>query len=197
MIEDVKILLNTQFLTPEWLMVSLTLVYTLITLITVYYISRQLREINKNSLSSSYHFIYDKMIDIDKFFISNPEFKKYFYSGESHESLDDLSKNQLLSIAEMLVDFFDCVYYQKNVMREETFMAKAHYIGDIYKNSPIIREYLNQPNLDKWYSTEFLEFIKRQAALNGYYEDKLELKESEKSVEDSKNRSLDKNEQTS
>ena len=149
---------------PDWITAIVTSIYTIITFTTLILIWRQLLLLNKNTISSSYHYIYDKMIDIDKFFIEHPDLKLYFYSNKSHLSIKNkIEKEKILSIAEMMVDFFDCVYYQKDVMRKETFDAKAAYIGDIYNKSPIIREYLSRPHLDKWYSKGFLDFIKTTA----------------------------------
>jgi len=137
-----------------------SIVTAIVAIVTLFLIYKQLKDVNENILGQTYQNIYERMIEIDRFFIENPELKAYFYYNKEFVNDDENFKAKLHSIAEMMIDYFDSVFYQKFCMRKETFDAKAFYFGDIYNNSPIIREYLDQPGLEHWYSRQFLAFIK-------------------------------------
>jgi hypothetical protein len=138
---------------------------TVIAALTLFMLRKQLKDMNVGARTGAYQAVYEKMIDIDKFFIANPSLKLYFYCNSEKLPEDEIEKQRILSVAEMLVDFFDCIFYQREVMHPETFKAKAFYFGDLYNNSPAIRHYLNQDNLNMWYSKDFHDFILEQAKL--------------------------------
>ncbi len=123
---------------------------------------QKLSKLNEGNKNLTYQNVYERMIEIDRFFIDHPNLKPYFYSNKEYKSESQEVKDQLLSVAEMMVDFFDNVYFQQNSMRKSTFKAKAFYFGDVYNNSPVIRDYLRRPGLENWYAKDFLKFLKQQ-----------------------------------
>lgn len=148
--------------TIDIIMSASSLVTAIVAVVTIIFVYRQIKDLSKNIFSQTYQNIYERMIEIDRYFIDNPDLKKYFYYNEKIPQNDLKLKTKLYSIAEMMVDYFDSVYYQRDCMRRKTFEAKAFYFGDVCNNSPILREYLNQPGIEKWYAKDFLEFLKRK-----------------------------------
>ena len=154
-----------------------SIITAIVAVVTIAFVYHQLKNLSKNILSQTIQNIYERMIEIDRFFIDNPDLRKYFYSNESIQKIDLKLKAQLHSIAEMMVDYFDSVYDQRECMRKKTFEAKAFYFWYVYNNSPILREYLKQPGLEMWYAKDFLEFLDRKSnEVQNYLCDKTDKK---------------------
>jgi hypothetical protein len=118
--------------------------------------SQQLRDLVRSIQSQTYQQIYATMIEIDRFFIDHPEMKPLFYPGEQRDgSIIDGTK--ISSVTEMLVDFFDSVYYQEKSMPPNTFKAYWNYILDIYSHSEAIRDFINTNS--KWYPPDFVKAL--------------------------------------
>ena len=126
---------------------------------------KQIQDLRESIEGATYQNIYEQMLNIDRFFIENPELKPYFYSNRSITTEDKIKRDKLFSIAEMLIDFFDNVYYQQNLMETDKFEAFWKYLTTICENSPVLRDHV----IDRaeWYPGEFVcELIKSCSSLD-------------------------------
>src|SRR5438128_1020733 len=83
----------------------------LISVVSVGLVLYQIRKLIESIQSQTYQRVYELMINIDRFFIDNPKLKPYFYPGTNIESEEPAEKEKLLSVAEMMMDYFDNVYH--------------------------------------------------------------------------------------
>ena len=143
----------------NWISSLGTLFSGIAALVMLIFIYKQIKDVKEDILNHTYQSIYEQIVDLDRFFFEHPEYKLFFYRNKDFSEVDELEKEKLLSIAEMLIDIFQCIYFQKNNIRKSTFEAQSIWIGDMYNNSPIIREYLNQKNIDIWYAQEFHQYL--------------------------------------
>lgn len=120
----------------------------------------QLRSSAKATISNVYQNVTYGAVEIDKIFIDNPELRKYFYynniyyGNKTSELYDKIS-----SIAEMFFDFADSVNTQIECMPKKKsypWETWKKYFKDLYKRSPILREYWE--NNKQWYP-DSLDFI--------------------------------------
>lgn len=136
-----------------------TSVTAIVGVTTLYFVVRELRHLGEHIQVASINNIYTQMIDIDKLFVEKPDLKLYFYCNKSPDkNMGEQEREQLFSIAEILVDYFDNVFQQKKAIGGSTFKAKGAYMRDIYKKSPILREYITP--LVEWYPEEFIKYLK-------------------------------------
>lgn len=145
-------------LSPDWVAAIGTWAGAAITLITLYVIWKQLGDLKSSIRSSTTQNIYVHMIAIDRFFIDHPKVKPYFYAGKSIDAIDAEELAKLLSIAEMMVDYFDSVYQQRDCVTQATFDGKGEYMRELYANSPILRAYLE--GKDDWYDKQFVRYLR-------------------------------------
>ena len=126
----------------------------------------QIINLRRSIYSSTYQRIYEQMIDIDEFFYNHRELKPFFYhdaTGEMKE-IDDkgvdatkISRDQLTSAVEMMVDFFDSVYHQKRVMPRKTFDGFAEFMREVYAHSTEMQMFIEERK--DWYPSNFLDAI--------------------------------------
>jgi hypothetical protein len=134
------------------LLLLASLVSALFIVLQIYILTRSIR-------GQTYQRIYESMITIDKFFIENPRLKGYFYP-DAEEPEEDVDQDKLFSIAEMLTDYFDSVYHQKNTMPRHTFEGFIDYMRSVYKHSRVLRAYLDLPSRNNWYPEKFVAALK-------------------------------------
>jgi hypothetical protein len=100
-------------ITPEWLIAFGTIALAIFTLGSILALIVQIRDLKKSIQSSTYQHVYERMIEIDLYFIQHPEDKLYIYGDKSIETDNPVEKARLFSLAEMMVDYFDSVYHQE------------------------------------------------------------------------------------
>lgn len=100
----------------------------------------QTREQTIATRATIYQNLTSTMLDIDRYFIDNPDLKKYFYGGENISEKDDLY-GKLESIAEMLLDFLDFVLSHKENMDRQDWDEWELYAQYVYHQSPIMQRY--------------------------------------------------------
>jgi hypothetical protein len=96
--------------------------------------------------------IYDMMLDLDKFFIENPDLKPYIYDGATlPEGLEEGSPeyHRIMGTVELVLDFMDCAYSQFDLMPIHQRMGWIDYFIDIGASSPLIREMVESE--PEWY----------------------------------------------
>jgi hypothetical protein len=142
----------------DWVAAAGTWAGVLLTGLTLYVVWNQLADLRASVQRSTALNIYSHMVDIDRFFIEHPHLKPYFYGGPI-PAIDEVpSHQQLLSVAEMMVDYFDSVYQQKECSPKDTFGPKMKYMRQIYEESSVLREFLDANA--GWYDPAFVDEIK-------------------------------------
>ena len=117
--------------------------------------SSQTKQLRKSVRLETYQRVYEKMIDIDLFFVENAELKSYFYSNKTVD--DKAINNKLSSLAETMVDLFYNIYFQKEGMPQETWIGWELYIKHIAQ-SPVLKQFVNENK--SWYTEDFVELLK-------------------------------------
>ena|SRR2546423_3462572 len=142
----------------EWAEVYAIIAGDIITLFTLIALILEVRHLKKSIHSSTYQRIYEQMINIDRFFIRRPTLKPYFYDRKEVETNNPAELNELFSIAEMLIDYFDSVYHQQDCMPEDTFPQFSAFMRDLCSNSPLLKDFLNERK--EWYPEDFLKHLR-------------------------------------
>ena len=122
-------------------------------------VGQQTEQLNHSVRLETYQRVYDKMLEIDLFFVENPELKPYFYHGKPVD--DKKQRQKLLCMAETMVDLFYGIYFQRVGMPDKTWEGWARYIQQIVCSSPIIDEYLEAAG--GWYEAPFIEMLRNPA----------------------------------
>ena len=131
--------------------------------VTLLLVAWQIINLRRSIYSSTYQRIYEQMIDIDEFFFNHRELKPFFYpdaTGELKKIVDQegdetkISRDQLTSAVEMMVDFFDSVYHQKRVMPRKTFDGFAEFMREVYEHSTVMQDFITKRK--NWYPSDFL-----------------------------------------
>ena len=82
---------------------------------------------------------------------NNNVFYKYFYEGKNIDSDKDKIKTKLL--AEAMADFFEHIISQNRAIAESELLTEwISYMQSIYKNSPILKEFIDAN--ESWFSEE-------------------------------------------
>ena len=144
----------------NWVVAIGTSVTALVGIETLYFVVRELCHFGEHIRSaSSTNNIYTQMIDIDKLFVENPDLKLYFYSNKCLEdNIRERDREQLFSVTEILVDYFDNVFQQKKAIGYSTFKSKGTYMRYFYKKSYILMKYIEH-HVD-WYQKGFIKYIR-------------------------------------
>jgi hypothetical protein len=131
----------------------------LVSVVSVMLVLYQIQNLVKSIHSQTYQRIYELMIQIDRFFIDNPKLKPYFYPNTSI-TLENVEKEKLLSVSEMMMDYFDNVYHQRACMPSHTFDGFREYMQSVFRSSEILRDYLALSGREQWYPEDFLACMK-------------------------------------
>ena len=131
----------------------------LVSVVSVLLVLYQIQNLVKSIHSQTYQRIYELMIQIDRFFIDNPKLKPYFYPNTTITD-EDVDKEKLLSVSEMMMDYLDNVYHQRACMPSHTFDGFREYMQSVYRSSETLQNYLALSGREKWYPKDFLECIK-------------------------------------
>lgn len=108
------------------------------------------------TLATVYQNMAMQMHDIDRYFVDNPELKKYF--GEGAELPDDVAEQtKLRCIAEMLVDFMDNFVTQAPLLDKRLCSGWREYFVSLYDASPAIRAYVSSHHT--WYTDELHDML--------------------------------------
>jgi hypothetical protein len=131
-------------LSPDWVGAIATAVGAVGTIISLIFLYSQLRDIKSSVRSSTYLNLYEQMIEIDKFFFDHPELRPYFYEGKpgGDNMRDEKAANRLNSVAEMMIDFFDMAYHQRDCMPPGTVAGFENYMKRIYRSSPVMKDFI-------------------------------------------------------
>ena len=130
----------------------------LVAAIGMYLILRQLYALRSQVGSSATASLYGQMIEMDRYFASNPDLKPYFYGCQTIPENHD-RYGTVRSLAEMMADLIEHTYVQKDCLPSDVLPQWFEYFTDIYNDSPILRVHMAQDKSKKWYAQEILRMI--------------------------------------
>lgn len=81
-----------------------------------------------------------QMHDINRFFVDNPELKKYF-GGNEPVPANHPDGERLECLAELIIDFADNFVTQAHMLEEDLRLGCHEYLVELYKRSPPMRAY--------------------------------------------------------
>ena len=109
---------------------------------------RQVDQQTVTTRATIYQNITSMMLEIDRYFVDNPNFKPYFYENAAITDKDP-EYARVLTIAEMFIDFMDFVLTHKPDMPKYPWDEWAAYFKQVYDHSPALRKFYAD-HLD-WY----------------------------------------------
>ena len=105
----------------------------------------------KQTRASVYQSITDQMLAIDQLFVRHPELKPYFYSNKPLPPPSSREYDQIMSMAEIIVDFTDNVITQEPNMLHYPWEETWHrYFQELIRTSFALQAYWER-NKD-WYA---------------------------------------------
>lgn len=141
-------------LSADWVGAIGSCISALLALATLFILWRQLKDLNASVQGSTYQNIINQMLEIDRFFIANPKLKPYFYDGKDLGGADESERARAASVAEMLLDFFDNVYHQRELISEERYRAYYTYMTTLCGRSKVLQAQLDDSR--DWYPPKFV-----------------------------------------
>lgn len=128
----------------------------LISLGGFYFVWTQIKQTNKNLRQSNHTAIYSINTEIYKFFAEHSDLRPYFHEGKPLQK-DDVNRNKIFSLSELLADFFEYILVEKDSLAQEISEPWKNYIRKIYIKSSAFREFIHT-NKDQ-YSGELMDFF--------------------------------------
>jgi len=112
--------------------------------------------------SSNFADISGQQFEIHKIFLAQPELKNYFAFNGQPIAPEDPNYNAAVALADYHIDFFSLLwgqatYFIKSAETQEAIGAWDNYTRDMFSQSPILCERLNQ--IQSWYEPAFLDWI--------------------------------------
>jgi hypothetical protein len=151
------------------ILVYLPLFAIVISIGSLIYLSLQIRNNSTSTIASLYEEVAERMLDIDKLFLSYPEMRPYFYDSKTlPPSSKVMEYHRCLAMAETFLDFMDLVivlrditdnYKTSRVFRKH-LSEWSNYFLDVYSTSPVIRKFLKEH--EDWYSDQLVVLLKNK-----------------------------------
>jgi hypothetical protein len=146
----------------------LPLISIIISIGTLIFLSFQIRNDSTSTIASLYEEVAERMLDIDRLFITNPEMRPYFYESKPlPPSGKGIAYHRCLAIAETFLDFMDLVVVLRDITDsfKTSHVFRRHlnewskYFLDLYDTSPAIRKLLEEH--EDWYSDQLVALLKK------------------------------------
>jgi len=132
---------------------ALALVASVVSLLVSWRIGRHSTRI------TTYRSATDLTLDIDKLFVEHPAIRKYFYNGEDVVNEQEETRARVESIAELMLDCFECIWDIRATYSAVDRGAWGHYILDMLCTSPAMNRMFEDRRSQDWYPA--LEDLKR------------------------------------
>lgn len=118
-------------------------------ILSIVYAMRQTRLLAEGTRASVYNSINSQMLELDRFFVENPDLKPYFYEGKEISETDE-NYLRVANVAEWIFDFMDNVFTLARFMPEYPWRDTWYvYFKDLLKNK-VLRRFWNQRK--SWYA---------------------------------------------
>lgn len=114
----------------------------LISLVGFYFVWTQIKQTNKNLRQSNHTAIYSINTEIYKFFAEHSELRPYFHE-QKPLTKDDVNRNKVFSLSELLADFFEYILVEKDSLAPEIQEPWRNYIKKVYVTSSAFREFIH------------------------------------------------------
>ena len=124
----------------QWLQVSQSIVAIIglpILILTLLMIWRQAQYAHHTTMSQVYQNTASDFGVLQRYFMDNPEYRRYFYDGKSIDTLDP-EYLRISAIAEFLLHATHNLTIHRKYMEEYPWYIWERSLRDIYKNSPIV-----------------------------------------------------------
>ena len=118
----------------------------LVTFVGLAFAGYQLKGLNDALESQAYGDIDRNLIDLDKVFVENPEYRQYFYDsvplpklGEGKTTIDDVNKIAIL--ADLKLDIIDAFFSQSDHIdwaKRHTYDAWIQFYRNSFRRSPVL-----------------------------------------------------------
>jgi len=132
------------------------IVTALVTAVGFAFLYSQVAQAKRTLNSMTHAAIYSQEQSINELFVAHPEYRDYFY-GSRECPPDDPARSALLSITDMIADFFEHIVQQRAHLPAGIWPAWVGYMRAIYATSPLLRSQLSK-NRD-WYDGELLDLL--------------------------------------
>src|SRR5215475_11248992 len=74
----------------------------------------QLRDVRDSQFSQAIAFVYERFVELDKFFVDHPDLRSIVYSKADPDGLDSYAKPHLEAVAEYVTDVMYQAYNQRD-----------------------------------------------------------------------------------
>ncbi len=117
---------------------TISIIALVISVIGVVYTHWNYGKTQKALLNDSMGRLYQQNNEIRMVFFNYPQLREYFFR-DREISEDDSNYKQVLSVAEMILNYLEHLLIQKENIPEEQWSSWSDLIGVYYKGRPIIR----------------------------------------------------------
>ena len=107
--------------------------------------SDQLSELRKSLAASTCAVLYQQQCDISRFFLRYDDLRAYFYD----EKIPGEEMPEIEAAAELLTDFFEHIFIQKEVLEPDVYKGWQHFMRDMYTRSVALRQFIDKRHA--WY----------------------------------------------
>jgi hypothetical protein len=146
---------------PDWATALGTWFTVIPVTISIFLVWTQIGDLRTSVENQTYQYVYQTEFDLHRYFLEHPDERRYFYEDKDIEAdVDEKKRVKLFTLAEWWCDFFDNVYRQKATMPPNTFNQWRRFMKDIYRTSPVLREFIAIKGKQGWYPKDYLDDIK-------------------------------------
>jgi len=128
---------------PDWTEIAQgvgSIASAIISLLGFVFVYRQIRQTNANLKQSNHTAIYSINTELYKFFAENSDLRPYFHDGKIPSDQD---LNKVLSVSELLADFFEFILVEKDSLAPEIRQPWLNYMKKIFASSPGFRKFIH------------------------------------------------------
>lgn len=138
-----------------------TWVGSIVVIVSVFILQRQIRETRRTIESAAIQGAYDVWVGIDQFFVQHPELRPFFYRAKPmDESLDEASRRKVEAAAEMILDCMANVFHQLPTLGPEEREAYGNFLKDRYQTQPALKQFVDE--YEHWYPNTFIGFLRSE-----------------------------------
>ena len=117
----------------------------------------QIRQLERAVQGDTQEKMFSRCHDISQLMLQYPEVRPYILDG-AQVPQDDQIKAKVIAFVEILGDFLELLYFQRQNMTDEVWQSWDSYIHDVYKRCPELAAYYGKNAA--WYYAPFLEYLR-------------------------------------
>ncbi len=116
----------------------------------------QIEQVDLSTRAETNGDLYTHQHSIHQFFISNPQFRPFFYGKKQLERTDPEFMT-VMTVAEMIGDFSEHIYLQLPTLPDNIRDGWESYVKNLYDDSPALQLHFEEKR--RWYSEEFIKLL--------------------------------------